>query len=429
MDTTYLINFATMTSALAVSVMLLVSALLGGEANKPLQRWFVLTVLLNILGVLCEFATGFLLGKPGAAIGLWLKILDFTIYVSAAPMNVTFALYLLAYLEAKGTSSRKLLLPIMVCSAVSIVLAAVSQYTGLYSFFDAGNQYHQGRLFGIAQIPPVLSLFMLLAITLRHRKSLTRREMATLLAYTLVPIVCAAIEVLAGGLWLSYFSASITLYLVYLNLQVETKRRMKEQEMALVESRTAMMVSQIQPHFIFNTLSAITRLCDNPQARGALTTFAGYLRVNMDSLSRTEPVPFSWELAHVREYLSLEGLRFEEKLAVVYDIQADQFMLPVLSVQPLVENAVRYGVMKRPAGGTITIRAEETGSSYRVTVLDDGVGFDPLAPRTGERSHTGIDNVRMRLKAMCGGTLAVQSTPGQGTSAIITIPKSREKAT
>lgn len=424
MPTTFYINLATMSSALAVSIMLLVSSAMGAKAGRTAQGWFSATVLCNVLGLLCEFAIGFLLGKPGAAAGVWLRILDWGCYAFSALMNITFALYLLAYLRTKGSVPKRTMLPIIICSAVSMVLAAASQLWDIYSYFDSGNQYHQGQLFWVALIPPVLSLVILTAVILHYRRGMSRRELATLLTYTAMPIACTAVEIVVGDLWLSYFAAAITLFLVYLNLQVETRRRMKEQEMALLEGRMSMMISQIQPHFIFNTLSAITRLCDNPGAREALTTFADYLRVNMDSLSRKEPVPFQWELEHIKEYLWLEGLRFKERLEVVYDIRADQFMLPVLTVQPLVENAVRYGVTKRIGGGMVTIRTEETGQGFRIQVIDDGMGFDPKAPPQEDgRSHTGIENVRLRLQALCGGTLQVQSVLGQGTTATIDIPK------
>lgn len=422
MAVTYFVNLVTMSCAMAVSVILLLSAAMGAKVDRATQRWFFITVLMNVLGLASEFAVGLLAGKPGMAVAVWLHIFDWACYAFSALMNITFAMYLMAYLSARRTMPRRSILPVIAFGGASIVLATVSQFTDLYSSFDGANEYVQGRLFWVALVPPVLSLIALTALTLRHRASLSRRELSTLLAYTTVPIVSTAVEVLVGDLWLSYFAASITLFLVYLNMQVEAQRRMKEQEMALTESRVAMMISQIQPHFLFNTLSAITRLCQSADARQALTTFADYLRVNMDSLSRKEPVPFQWELSHVREYLWLEGLRFEERLTVVYDIRADQFMLPVLTVQPLVENAVRYGVTKRREGGTITIRSEETAQGHRVSVIDDGVGFDPRAPQADGRSHTGIENVRVRLQALCGGTLRVQSAPGQGTTAVIDIP-------
>lgn len=92
-----------------------------------------------------------------------------------------------------------------------------------------------------------------------------------------------------------------------------------------------------------------------------------------------------------------------------------------LSWQPVVENAVRNGVMKRPEGGAAHIFAEET--QYIVTVTDDGVGFDPMVKHDDGRTHIGISNVRMRLRDMCGGDLLLSSRPGAGTTATLALPK------
>lgn len=201
-----------------------------------------------------------------------------------------------------------------------------------------------------------------------------------------------------------------------------------EREADMVNARTATMLSQIQPHFLYNALTSINNLSQgNPQAREAITTFSKYLRGNLDSLSLGEPVQFAVEMEHVRQYLWLEKLRFEDQLQVVYEIGAEDFSLPVLSVQPIVENAVRYGITKKDGVGILTICSEETENAYRITVKDDGLGFDPQSPKQGGRSHTGIDNVRARLHAMCGGILEIHSVPGVGTTAIIEIPKERSQ--
>jgi len=173
-------------------------------------------------------------------------------------------------------------------------------------------------------------------------------------------------------------------------------------------------------------------LCDrNPQAQNALLAFSEYLRVNMDSLSQTQPIPFETELRHVKQYLWLEKLRFEERLRVEYDIRTTDFMLPVLTVQPVAENAVYHSLFKNGRGGTVTIKTEETDNSFRITVVDNGLGFNPAQPPENNgrshdgRSHLGIENVRSCLATMCGGTLAIRSILGAGTTVMIEIPKTK----
>ena len=199
----------------------------------------------------------------------------------------------------------------------------------------------------------------------------------------------------------------------------------QEMEKQLLQSKISIMLSQIQPHFLYNSLTAIRQLCDidSQKAKQAVTLFARYLRGNTESLTTAHCIPFEKELEHVKSYLALEQIRFEDELQVEYDIQAHCFLLPSLSLQPLVENAVRHGVSKKAGGGKVTIRTTETGDAFMVTVCDDGVGFDPDRIPQSRHMPVGIENVRNRLWNMCGGTLAVRGIPGAGVSAVITLPK------
>ena len=185
------------------------------------------------------------------------------------------------------------------------------------------------------------------------------------------------------------------------------------------------MLSQIQPHFLYNSLNSIYYLCDKDKeaAQKAISDFADYLRGNMDSLKQTTPVTFEKELEHTKVYLSLEKMRFDDELNIVYDIQASNFKLPSLSDQPLVENAVQYGVGKAANGGTVTIATKELKDEYEIRVIDDGVGYDPYEVQEDGRTHIGIDNVKNRLQSMCGGSLEITSVKGEGTEAVIRLPK------
>ena len=229
---------------------------------------------------------------------------------------------------------------------------------------------------------------------------------------------------------------SIALLMVYMNIQqqrtaaqqLSTARQ--EQltaalESELMQNRISIMLSQIQPHFLYNSLTTIVDLCDTDAqlAKRATIAFSQYLRGNMDSLRQTMPVPFPVEQKHIENYLWLEKLRFGDELTIVWDVQVTDFKLPSLSVQPLVENAVKYGVGKKPDGGTVTIRTREFPYVYTVSVEDDGVGYNMQERQPDGRTHIGIDNVRSRLHYMCGGALTIQSEAGKGTVATITLLK------
>lgn len=203
-------------------------------------------------------------------------------------------------------------------------------------------------------------------------------------------------------------------------------REARELEHEVEKANMAVMISQIQPHFLYNALNTIKSLIrrDPKKAEQAVIDFSYYLRGNMDSLTHTDPIPFETELAHVKYYCDIELLRFSDKLKIEYDIQEKKFCVPTLSIQPIVENAIKHGVTKKPEGGTVRISTASDDKDYIVTVKDDGVGFDPSAIEEDDgRSHVGIQNIRYRFENMMHATVSIESEKGVGTCVIIRIPK------
>ena len=133
------------------------------------------------------------------------------------------------------------------------------------------------------------------------------------------------------------------------------------------------------------------------------------------------PIRFEEELKHVEHYVNIEKVRFPD-MNIQYDVEATEFVLPALSVQPLVENAIKHGLMRLETGGTVVIRSYETPSHFCAAVTDDGVGFDTSLP-IDQKKHVGLRNIRGRLKAMVNGDLILESKPGVDTKAVIMIPK------
>ena len=191
----------------------------------------------------------------------------------------------------------------------------------------------------------------------------------------------------------------------------------------LTESRVSTMMSQIRPHFIYNTLGSIEQLCelDPPKAGELVHNFAKYLRGNFGELDNPRPILVSQEMEHVHHYISIENVRFPD-MTFSFEMNSTDFHIPALTIQPIVENAIKHGLMKLQKGGTIKVVSYETDQNYCITVEDDGAGFD-TSVLLDERKHVGIRNIRGRLKAMVNGTLQIESTIGVGTKVLITIPK------
>ena len=195
----------------------------------------------------------------------------------------------------------------------------------------------------------------------------------------------------------------------------------------LAESRISTMMSQIRPHFIYNTLGSIEQLCklDPPKAGDLVHNFAKYLRGNFGELDNPKPILMSQEMEHVHHYISIENVRFPD-MTFTFEMNSEDFHIPALTVQPIVENAIKHGLMKLPKGGTIHVVSYETETDYCISVADDGVGFD-TSVLIDERKHVGLRNIRERLKVMVNGKLEIESTVGVGTKVLVTIPKEVKK--
>ena len=231
---------------------------------------------------------------------------------------------------------------------------------------------------------------------------------------------------------------ALNLFRICVAMLYRKVKQNRELERRLRRSRAELMASQIKPHFIYNTLNSIrtlTRL-DPKAAQQAIYDFSIYLRSNLENMGERDLIPFADELRHIRAYLDIEKIRFEERLNVVMDIQASMFLVPPLSIQPLVENAVKHGICTRMCGGTVTIRSYEEKNEYVVEVEDDGAGFDvsgldlgddtdSAAPSSGNApdGHIGLKNIRFRVQEITGGTLKIESHPGKGTKVTVSFVK------
>ncbi|WP_291258909.1 sensor histidine kinase [Fusobacterium sp.] len=212
----------------------------------------------------------------------------------------------------------------------------------------------------------------------------------------------------------------------YLVLHVKISQKVvEEKEIKLREQRMSLMLSQIQPHFLYNTLNTITALCRiNPKlAEETTVKFSSYLRENMYNLGKNDTQPFSKELEHTKIYIDIEKLRFGDRVRVEYDIKVENFDMPTLTLQPIVENAVKHGVCKKMEGGTIKITTESKDKENIIVISDDGIGFSMEKILSDGKVHIGIQNVKERLKNIINAELEITSFIGLGTVVKIIIPK------
>ena len=311
----------------------------------------------------------------------------------------------------------------------------------LLSFAESVRFYDTWAWWAIIEIFVVITLMICTILSFRAASTTEKRLYLAILAV----LISFPVDALATacGLWdgslvtkfvfFAVFTMALVVVLLIIPSHINAAFRARELEAEqqilkreLQENRISIMLSQMKPHFIFNTLNTIYHLCDiDPaKAKSTISSFSTYLRNNINNLGQSEMVYFEKEMSFVNAYLDIEKVRFDDELLISYDIAVSNFKLPVLTVQPIVENAVKHGTSKKEGISNLYITTRETHAFYEIEIRDTGVGFDVTIPRPDDgHKHVGISNVRQRLETLCGGTLTIESTPGVGTTSIIRIPK------
>jgi len=412
------VNVLLMILPLGIALVGLTSAVLIDRFINKEQKRTLLLIVVILSTLIAQNYIEYRL-QTGSTFSYWRLILSIYGY-AARP----FVIILFARLVDKKD---KLFYVVLALAVVNALIYLTAFFTDIAFTIDANNRFHRGPLGTTVHI--VSGILLVYLGYLSVKQYYKERKIESILPLLNIGIVGATILLdwfAAVNAPISFLTDGVVVcsifYYNWLHLRFVRDR---ERDM-LRGQNVKLMLSQIQPHFIYNSLSSISELCEiDPKKAQQLTDdFADYLRYNFTALTTEKLIPFEKQLEQVGFYLNIEKTRFGDRINVVYDTQTLNFELPTLTVQPLVENAVRHGICKRPHGGTITIRSYETNDDYIVEIIDDGVGFDINAiPKDGS-VHVGIDNVRTRLSYF-GDTLEVASKIDDGTTATIKVPKHR----
>lgn len=409
-----LLNVSLLVFSALVTLFLLIGAITDMNRKSRFMSSFIILLISNILMQLGEAGIWFFAGE----------LENIVLLNISAMMSMVFSYVLIsAYAhcltefvcERKKVSFVPNYIILAICS-IYILLSVISLFNGMFFSFDENGCFVNGPMYGLVRAFDLIVIIIGIFWVMCYRKILTLREISFLISFNVLPLLSMTLQ----RFWEptpQYMAVTLSLIVIYVLFHGEITRQ-------LADSRISIMLSQIQPHFMHNMLTTIMYMCrtEPEEAEKTVGQFADYLRANMDSLTLKQCIQFETELKHVKTYWSLEEKRFGDKIRAVYDIQENSFMLPSLTIQPIVENAVKHG-MRKGKQLTVTIRTYSDVNNYYVEINDDGMGFDVNAFENDGKSHIGIKNVQQRLKMMCGGELMVNSVPDQGTDAVIKIPK------
>jgi signal transduction histidine kinase len=307
---------------------------------------------------------------------------------------------------------------------VYFALLVATQFSTLIYYYTPDNVYHRGPFYFLLLIPPILLMALNVSELFRVRSLLQPRQRTAFLIYFVVPLISMVIQMCFYGLLLIVFGASVAILFMFVFILIDQVEHTNLQAMENARQQASIYVLQMRPHFIYNTLMSIYYLCkqDADKAQQVILDFSRYLKKNFTAIAGEDAVPFTEELEHTRAYLAVEKARFEDKLYVEFDTPATMFKLPPLTLQPIVENAVKYGVSPGLDPLHLSVVTRETKDGVTVLVEDTGPGF--TAPNDNE-PHIALENIRKRLGIMCGGTLEIEPRVGGGTKVTLFLPGKR----
>ncbi|SFW33020.1 sensor histidine kinase [Ruminococcus flavefaciens] len=334
---------------------------------------------------------------------IWIRYVKSAITYSLNPLLILLELYLIAPIKHKF---------LLVIPYIINVVLAVSDLFGtnfIYAYTEDHN-FISGKL---KVVPAIVVCFYILLLTFYSNYFIKNDERSKaiivfFMSFTTIITVYLEYENIIVNHTTDIAAMEMLIYYFYLAAIHHSKvqQKLHASELALERQNNELLMAQIQPHFINNSLLAIQARCmDYPEIYDSIRNFSRYLRSNFDNIGNTHSITFEQELKNIKAYLALEKMNFGDRLTVEYDIDNEDFMLPALSVEPLVENAVRHGVAARENGGVVQIIQRDEESGIIIEVRDIGQGKLNLTEKQEKRRGIGVANVRARLAVNNKGVL------------------------
>lgn len=430
----YAINIAIETTIIVMMLVLLITCILQRKTTT-ISSPFIFLICFIVLTLINQIMGWSLLIRGGSNYYeiMLRKTLYFLDYVFSYCVSAAFYFYvetlaIVGYRQigAAYTPKKHARISVIVWGAVTALIYLWMLFEpNIYSVENGADVYSMSA-YVATHIMVKFAFACTLVLIIRHRKAIGDIESALSLIFIILASVLVVADELCG-LCISISLLSLFTFIIYVRIDLHRGLLLEKQEKDIIEWKTQIMLSQMQPHFLYNVFTIISSMCEMQnavEARDVVNRFADYFRANLDSLGKESTIPFEKELEHIKTYLWLEKIRFEDALSIRYEIETVDFRVPSLTIQPIVENAVKHGILKKEDPGLLTIRTYETPIDYIVSVEDDGIGFDVKEP-WDTRTHVGIENVSKRLEIICNGICDIKSKRGEGTVVTIHIPKEK----
>lgn len=421
----YGINIGNELSCAVFATILLVAVNVKPERSREMKS-FSLCLFTMIVAMLSDVAAYFVEGEKNAQ--FFSSILNCLTYSMGVISVYCFLCYMISHSEEcyNRKTGKALKILMMVSCAMAIILYISSLWNGLIFTINENGTYSISSFGYLAAVSVIPLIAANMIIIIRNVKVAPARETILYIGFTLG---CTMMGVTDAVLMTTiHYTGMITLAaLIYILIEMKRDRLLAEKNRELIVSEMNARRLQMNPHYIYNVLASIDGLTviDPPEARKLIRKFTKHLRSSYLN-EMPEKISFAAELENLEYYIAVEQARFPG-VVIEYDIQCDDFELPPLVIQPIVENSIKYGICGRDdSSGTVTIESFEADDAYIIRISDDGIGFDTNAPLDTNSNHIGLSNTMKRLELICDGKMDINSIPERGTQTTITIPKEKK---
>lgn len=382
------------------------------------KRYFITLFSLLLLYVIAMFADTIIYKDPEMAAVE--KVIYITEYLFFSVLTL-MPILLLLHRCSESIKNSVLFRTVVALWIIFLLIMVFAQFTDFIYYTEENNRYYRGPGYVLLLIPLIVIIILNIAAVFRRHKKLSKKYFIGLLVYLFTMTVAVVMHMLIAVDMMVVFGIALCALTMFGFIISDNMEQYMRQQREIAHQRSSVMVLQMRPHFIYNTMMGIYYLCDQDPAKAKQVTldFTSYLRKNFTAIASEEMIPFNDELEHTRAYLAVEQAQFEDSLFVSFDTPHTMFRVPPLTLQPIVENAVKHGMNESCDPIHISVMTRQTDLSSEIVVNDDGPGFKPT---DDDEPHIALNNIRQRLELMCGGTLEVAPREGGGTSVKVTIP-------
>lgn len=422
-DDTLLYAYFFIGGALFLLVLLgLVASIVFPTLDKRSKLFFISSFSILILSIIAYVIDLFVYTDPNLA---WVeRIIAFIETFFPSVLMPILTVYVLHCCNKNARKSAIFFINLGLCATLFILLI-ITQFTDGIYYFTEENEFVRGQFYWVLIVPMLALIALNLIEIIRERKFFDKRYFIAFLIYLIPLLVVMTLQVFVSVFILIVLAISISALSMFGVIMGDQIEKYLRQQKEIADQRSSIAVLQMRPHFIYNTMTSIYYLCEQDPVKAQQVTldFTTYLRKNFNAITGKEPIPFVEELEHTRAYLAVVKAQYEDNLLVEFDTPHTQFRVPPLTLQPLVENSVKYGLnVDSTEPLRVSIKTEKVDNGSVIVVSDTGPG---ISNKDNGEPHTALNNIRERLSAI-KGTLTISPNENGGTIVSIYIPDSNK---